>query len=80
MQPNSGIMMNFTSIFYGDLYKDQEVEMIDYIKNNNLSLISYTSVDVSDVSLENDSVSEFKFERTDEAMLFRLKFPNRKGG
>ena len=70
--------MGFTSIFYGDLSNEQVSAMAEYISNNALSLISSDSVDVSDVSHMFDTIHEYKFERTDEALLFKLKFPNRK--
>jgi hypothetical protein len=57
-----------------DPTEKQNTEMLDYIRKNNLSLIKYDEIDVTDFTMEMDVVNQYEFLKEEDAMLFKLRW------
>jgi len=51
-----------------------EIEIVGWCWQNNLSLVKHDCIDISDFSLEVDTVSTFWFLEEKDAMLFKLRW------
>lgn len=48
-------------------------DMVDYCNTNNLSLVKFENLDVSDVSGKWDTIATFTFSEECDALAFKLK-------
>lgn len=71
---HSYIKPNLFKVLLSDLTDDQYIEVTEFIKDTNLSLISSSWCDVSDVSGRYDVIFEYVFETEQDALMFTLKF------
>jgi hypothetical protein len=49
-------------------------EMVDYCNDNNMSLVKFENIDVSDFSFDTDQLAIFHFGISEDAAVFKLKF------
>jgi hypothetical protein len=49
-------------------------EMVDFCKEQGLKLESYDNTDVSDCSGQWDTIARFRFEDTEDALIFKLRY------
>ena len=49
-------------------------EMVDFCTTQGLKLESYDNTDVSDCSGQWDTIARFRFENTEDALLFKLRY------
>jgi hypothetical protein len=49
-------------------------EMVDFCREQGLKLVSYDNTDVSDCSGQWDTIARFRFESTEDALLFKLRY------
>lgn len=63
-------------LHFGDLSDEKFTEMIDYCRENKLSLVGTETcnLDVSDVSGRYDTIAVFKFLEESDALVMKLKF------
>lgn len=62
-----------TLVYVSDPSDDTLTEMIEFCENN-LELVSYEVVDVSDASYTTDTVAAFKFTTNEDTVMFKLRF------
>ena len=61
-------------VYIGDPSIATVNDMMDFIADANLSIISVDSVDVSDVSMQYDILYSYIFNKEEDAVFFMLKF------
>lgn len=62
------------TVFIYDITDQRMFEMVDYCETNELSLIRFENVDISDHSLMWDTLASFDFESEDDIIMFKLRF------
>jgi len=65
---------NPLEVYICDASDLQYEAMIEFCEENNLKMKSYGNQDVSDVSGQWDTIALFRFENTEDALVFKLKF------
>lgn len=63
-------------LYFTDLSNNVLDDMHEYIHDNNLTMVRYEAVDVSDVSGSFDMVYTFEFHDASDASYFKLKYKN----
>ena len=65
------------AVEYYDLQLHQEDDMLDYAQDNSLSLKNFMIIEISDPLKSYHFISKFEFENTEDALLFRLRWPGK---
>jgi hypothetical protein len=61
-------------LYFSDCSDEKLNDMLDYCRDNSLSLAMFRNDDVSDVSGRWDTIASFQFDKEDDAMIFKLKY------
>ena len=62
------------TVFIHDITDEMMTEMIDFCHTNNLHLEKYQNVDISDLSLQWDTLASFDFTDEDDVIVLKLRF------